>query len=146
MAGRDRVDRRRRGRPAEPSGEFRTKTFDWPPLAVLAAHTTCTPVASAVTADELKKRENVNPVGHANGPSPQSEAPLPLYWLESNCTIEATRAGGPKDTPPSVDFTSQMPRWWPLEPERWQAYFTDDELPQLAFYCPECAEREFGDA
>jgi len=22
---------------------------------------------------------------------------------------------------------------------------TDDEPPELAFYCPECAEREFGD-
>src|SRR5216117_1531488 len=92
-----------------PSGEFRTKIFEWPPLAVLAAQTTCTPVASAATADELKNRENVNPVGHANGPSPQSDAPLPLYWLESNCTIEATSAGAPKDWPPSVDFTSQMP-------------------------------------
>src|SRR5919201_2855604 len=92
-----------------PSGELRTKIFDWPPSEVLAAQTTCTPVASAATADELKKRENVNPVGHANGPSPQSEAPLPLYWLESNWTIEATRAGAPKVRPPSVDFTIQMP-------------------------------------
>src|SRR5919198_1240420 len=91
-----------------PSGELRTKIFAWPPLAVLAAHTTCTPVASAATADELKKRENVNPVGHANGPSPQSEAPLPLYWLESNCAIEATSAGGPKDRPPSVHFARRV--------------------------------------
>src|SRR5205085_1717898 len=92
-----------------PSGELRTKIFDWPPSEVLAAQTTWTPVASAVTADELKKRENVNPVGHANGPSPQSDAPLPLNWLESNCTIDATRTAGPNDTPPSVDFASQMP-------------------------------------
>src|ERR671931_1982343 len=91
-----------------PSGELRTKTFDWPPSAVLAAQTTCTPVASAATADELKKREKVNPVGHAKGPSPQSEAPLPLYWLESNCTIEATRTAGPNDAPPSVDFASRI--------------------------------------
>jgi hypothetical protein len=28
---------------------------------------------------------------------------------------------------------------------RAQASFTDDEPPELAFYCPECAEREFGD-
>src|SRR4030095_16937629 len=83
-----------------PSGELRTKIFAWAPLAVLAAQTTGTPVASAATADELKKRENVNPVGHANGPSPQSEAPLPLYWLESNWRIEATWAGGPQDTAP----------------------------------------------
>src|SRR4029450_12314299 len=77
-----------------PSGELRTKIFAWPPLAVLAAHTTCTPVASAATADELKKRENVNPVGHANGPSPQSEAPLPLYWLGADWTRGATGGGG----------------------------------------------------
>src|SRR5438105_7423085 len=89
-----------------PSGELRTKTFDWP-LAVLAAQTTCTPAASAATADELKKREKVNPVGHANGPSPPSEAPMPLYWLESNCTIEATTTAGPNVSPPSVDFATQ---------------------------------------
>jgi hypothetical protein len=71
---------------------------------VRALHTTCTPAASAATADELKKRENVSPVGQANGPSPQSENPFPLYWLESNWTIEATWAGGPNDAPPSVDF------------------------------------------
>src|ERR671928_2010591 len=82
-----------------PSGELRTKTFDWPPLAVLAAQTTCTPVASAATADELKKREKVNPVGHAKGPSPQSEAKVPLYWLESNWMIEGTRTGGLNDAP-----------------------------------------------
>src|SRR5918912_327017 len=87
-----------------PSGELRTKTLDWPPSAVLAAQTTCTPVASAVTADELKKRENVKPVGHANGPSPQSEAKIPAYWLESNCLIQATTTAGPNDAPPSVDF------------------------------------------
>src|SRR5919109_5492275 len=75
-----------------PSGEFRTKTFDWPPSAVRAAHTTCTPVASAATADELKKRENVKPVGHANGPSPQSEAKVPPNWPGSNCTNEGTSA------------------------------------------------------
>src|SRR5438067_12981592 len=91
-----------------PAGELGTKTFAWPPSEVLAAQTTCTPVASAATADELKKRENVNPVGQANGPSPQSEAPFPLYWLESNCTIEATTTAGPKVSPPSVDFATQM--------------------------------------
>jgi hypothetical protein len=29
--------------------------------------------------------------------------------------------------------------------ERWQAWLTDDEPPELAFYRPECAELEFGD-
>ena len=35
--------------------------------------------------------------------------------------------------------------WLPPERERWQAHWIDagpDE--KLVFYCPECAEREFG--
>jgi hypothetical protein len=31
--------------------------------------------------------------------------------------------------------------------EHWEAYLAylpDEETPELAFYCPECAEREFG--
>jgi hypothetical protein len=35
--------------------------------------------------------------------------------------------------------------WLPTDEARWFAYLTDDEPPELAFYCPECAEREFGD-
>jgi hypothetical protein len=31
----------------------------------------------------------------------------------------------------------------PADEERWSAYLTD-EPPELAFYCPDCAEREFG--
>ena len=27
----------------------------------------------------------------------------------------------------------------------WRAYLTDDEPPEVATYCPECAERDFGD-
>ena len=27
---------------------------------------------------------------------------------------------------------------------RWRAYVTDDAQPLLVFYCPDCAEREFG--
>jgi hypothetical protein len=33
-------------------------------------------------------------------------------------------------------------RWLPADPERWQAWLTDDDPPELAFFCPECAERE----
>lgn len=36
-------------------------------------------------------------------------------------------------------------RWLPADEDRWQAYLTDDEPPALAFFCPECAEREFAD-
>jgi hypothetical protein len=32
----------------------------------------------------------------------------------------------------------------PADAERWQAYLTDDEPPELAFYCPSCADRAFG--
>jgi hypothetical protein len=34
--------------------------------------------------------------------------------------------------------------WLPADPEHWRAYLTDDEPPEIAFYCPVCAEREFG--
>jgi hypothetical protein len=34
--------------------------------------------------------------------------------------------------------------WLPADETRWQAWMTDDEPPELAFYCPECGEREFG--
>src|SRR6266540_2234885 len=91
---------------AVPSGELRTKTFDCP-LGSSAFQTTCTPVASAATAGAVVKREKVSPVGQANGPSPQSVAPLPLNCVESKSAIVATCAGGPKDRPPSVDFESQ---------------------------------------
>jgi hypothetical protein len=29
---------------------------------------------------------------------------------------------------------------------RWRAYLTDDPQPLVVFYCPDCAEREFGDS
>jgi hypothetical protein len=35
--------------------------------------------------------------------------------------------------------------WLPADPNRWSAYLTDDEPLELAFYCPECSEREFKD-
>jgi hypothetical protein len=63
-------------------------------------------VPSAATAGALVKRENVSPVGHANGPSPQSDEPLPLNCAESKSAIVATCAGGPNEVPPSVDFDS----------------------------------------
>lgn len=34
--------------------------------------------------------------------------------------------------------------WLPADEERWRAYLTDDEPAELPFYCPECANREFG--
>jgi hypothetical protein len=35
--------------------------------------------------------------------------------------------------------------WLPAERERWFANLTDDEPPEIAFFCSECAAREFGD-
>jgi hypothetical protein len=34
-------------------------------------------------------------------------------------------------------------RWLPRDGERWRAYLDTDS--ELVFYCPECAEREFGE-
>jgi hypothetical protein len=34
--------------------------------------------------------------------------------------------------------------WLPADESRWQAYLTDDQPPELGFYCPSCADREFG--
>lgn len=37
--------------------------------------------------------------------------------------------------------------WLPAEEERWRAYLGGDDLhepPEVFFYCPACAEREFG--
>jgi hypothetical protein len=33
--------------------------------------------------------------------------------------------------------------WLPADEERWQAWPTCDEPPELAFFCPKCGEREF---
>jgi hypothetical protein len=38
-------------------------------------------------------------------------------------------------------------RWLPADEARWRAYLGADDLdepPEVVFYCPECAEREFG--
>lgn len=37
-------------------------------------------------------------------------------------------------------------RWLPADEERWPAYLTDDEPPEIAFFCPECSERELARA
>jgi hypothetical protein len=35
--------------------------------------------------------------------------------------------------------------WLPADEDRCEAYLTDDEPAEVVFYCPRCAEREFGD-
>ena len=34
--------------------------------------------------------------------------------------------------------------WLPTDGQRWKAYLTDGDPLELAYYCPMCAEREFG--
>jgi hypothetical protein len=34
--------------------------------------------------------------------------------------------------------------WLPDDGQRWRAWLTDDDPANVVFYCPECAEREFG--
>jgi hypothetical protein len=34
-------------------------------------------------------------------------------------------------------------RWMPADEERWRAYLTDDEPPEIVFFCGRCSEREF---
>src|SRR5919198_232871 len=90
-----------------PLEELRTYTRDWP-AASSDAHTTWTPVASASTAELLKKRENVKPVEQSNGASPQSYVPAsPLYWLESNRSMAAICRARVNVWPPSVDRESR---------------------------------------
>src|SRR5262245_39638095 len=90
-----------------PSGELRTKTLPCP-LGSLAPYTTCTPLASAATAEALSKRENVKPLGQANGPSPQSTPPVPpVNGSGLSGVHHATQRATPKVRPPSVDLTIQ---------------------------------------
>jgi hypothetical protein len=34
--------------------------------------------------------------------------------------------------------------WMPEDAEHWWSAYLTDEPPRVVFYCPECAEREFG--
>jgi hypothetical protein len=34
--------------------------------------------------------------------------------------------------------------WLPADETRWSPSLTDDEPAEIVFYCPACAEREFG--
>jgi hypothetical protein len=36
--------------------------------------------------------------------------------------------------------------WLPADEECWRAYLTEDEPAELAFYCPECADEQFGNS
>jgi hypothetical protein len=67
-------------------------------------------------------------------------------------TSGVDRGGGVLDPRVDAQHVALIPEcaecdrpWLPADEERWQAYHTDDEPPELAFYCSSCAEREFGD-
>jgi hypothetical protein len=55
-----------------------------------------------------------------------------------------------KLTDPGPRHPSQVEQcerpWLPVDDEDWSAYLTDDEPPEVVFFCPDCAEREFGEA
>jgi hypothetical protein len=50
----------------------------------------------------------------------------------------------PATPPSSLSAPSAGTVWLPTD-DRLEAHLTDDEPPELAFYCPDCAEREFGE-
>jgi hypothetical protein len=50
----------------------------------------------------------------------------------------------PATPPSSLSAPSAGTVWLPTDEDRWEAHLTDDEPPELAFYCPDCAEWEFG--
>jgi len=35
--------------------------------------------------------------------------------------------------------------WLRTDETRWSMFLTDDEPPEAVFYCPSCAEHEFGE-
>jgi hypothetical protein len=55
------------------------------------------------------------------------------------------RAGSVALIPRCAECEAHRP---PADEERWRAYLGGDDLDEpaeLVFYCPDCAEREFGD-
>ena len=41
-------------------------------------------------------------------------------------------------------FCAECGMPWQVAWELWRAFLTDDEPPKVVFYCPACAEAEFG--
>ena len=61
----------------------------------------------------------------------------PLWWV-------LDRRPQTADTEAALVHCQECPRTWVDTRERWRAYLTDDTPRELLFYCPTCAEREFG--
>jgi hypothetical protein len=49
-----------------------------------------------------------------------------------------------RDTKATLVICVECGRRWQVVQERWCAYWTDGDPPELAFYCSECAKAEFG--
>ena len=46
-----------------------------------------------------------------------------------------------------VPYCEECGRFWRRpDLERWKAFLTAGEAPELAFYCSACAERDFGES
>jgi hypothetical protein len=71
---------------------------------------------------------------------------VPLSRAPSSVPAEGLRL--PRVSAEAVALIPQCAKrrevWLPADEERWQARLTDDKPAELVFYCPECAEREFG--
>ena len=57
---------------------------------------------------------------------------------------EAPRDSYARDVEAMRPICVECQRSWEVTDERWRAFQTDDEPPALVFYCPACAELEFG--
>ncbi len=78
------------------------------------------------------------------GPGQLPEKPSRLGIEQAaRATASVMTAGRLVELIPQCDECGRF--WWPLETAHWSAYLTDDEPPELAFYCPDCARPECGD-
>ena len=50
----------------------------------------------------------------------------------------------PQSVAPRTLSCAECERCWSDRMARWRAYVTDDDPPEVVFYCEDCAEREFG--
>jgi hypothetical protein len=61
-------------------------------------------------------------------------------------SLVGRRSDSANSVQPSPRCAECEAHWLPADEARWQAWLTDDEPPELVFYCRGCAEREFGAA
>jgi hypothetical protein len=77
--------------------------------------------------------------------------PVTLSSLLPKGRSKAPPDGQEWQTPPtcirscSASAALSCDRRWNDPTERWRVYFTDDDPPDPATYCPDCAKHEFED-